>query len=260
MAVLRTPLVPSTLSTYRSRLDEWSIDADCTSSWGPRACTSHVFVQDIRRHLLMGSSASPPSSSSQPAHPRSSLLATSAPVMSDVDATTPAQYTPYLQFRNITVVTCDAGLHEQPVVYRATAAFLIQSYSSRWLLIEFSHLDFAHAGGLPFPTAPLAHGIRVLVLKLPSAFDFEYFPNDCACRWIAVGERTRLFSLVFVYQEDYHRLQMAMAMAMSATLTRSARTSTVSLASRASLTLAEMFKQLGVDRLPRVEEEEELAP
>ncbi|KAI0684239.1 hypothetical protein C8T65DRAFT_748851 [Cerioporus squamosus] len=167
------------------------------------------------------------------------------------DATAVASSSPYLQFRNITVVTCGTRPHETPVVFRATAAFLIQCHSSRWLLVEFSQADFAHTGGLPFPTAPLPGGMRVLIFKLPAAFDFEYFLEDSACLWRAVGEHARLFSLVFVYQGDYHRLQAA----MSTSPRRAVHTCTVALSSRASSALREMLKQAGVDRMPEEEED-----
>ncbi|KAI0715521.1 hypothetical protein C8T65DRAFT_644050 [Cerioporus squamosus] len=238
MAVLRTPLVPSTLSTYRSRLDEWSIDADCTSSWGPRACTSHVFVQDIRRHLLMGSSASPPSSSSQPAHPRSSLLATSAPVMSDVDATTPAQYTPYLQFRNITVVTCGAGPYDEPLTYHGACAFVIENIATRWLLIEFS-LDDSTSSLFPFPTTSLDPGIEGLLFELPPTFNFEYFAEHNAARWISREPSKRLFSLVFSFKTDYREMWAA----MSASQGRGVTTNTAFMTVGGTPTLTQMVQQ-----------------
>ena len=82
---------------------------------------------------------------------------------------------------------------------------------------------------------------------------FSAFQEDHACRWIAIGEHTLIFSLVFLYQPDLNRMQTV----MSTLSRRRGRASVTSLFSRPSTALTEIFKRLRVDRLPSVEEERE---
>ncbi|KAI0710342.1 hypothetical protein C8T65DRAFT_695621 [Cerioporus squamosus] len=47
---------------------------------------------------------------------------------------------PYLQFRNVSLVTRECGACEQSKVLSVAAAFLIESYAARWeLKLEFSY-------------------------------------------------------------------------------------------------------------------------
>ncbi|KAI0718628.1 hypothetical protein C8T65DRAFT_737267 [Cerioporus squamosus] len=126
------------------------------------------------------------------------------------DATTVVSSSSCLQFRDITVVSCGAGPQDEPVIYHGASAFVIENIATRWLLIEFPSGDSARSP-FPFPTANLDQDIQGLIFELPSTFNFEYFAEHRAARWVSKEPCKRFFSLVFTCNANYRKLWAAMS-------------------------------------------------
>ncbi|KAI0706639.1 hypothetical protein C8Q76DRAFT_801037 [Earliella scabrosa] len=160
----------------------------------------------------------------------------------------------YIRIPNVTLVFSSGG--RRPRTEIGVKVYLVDTYSARWLLIEF---PYCRAEDLPFPTGTLQSRLPVLVNKLSKGFTFEYCRGDRVCRWTVSSRTPLICSLVFFFPEDYDAFKSAMDDIGPQGRCLFSRPPTVtnvaSMTTRASLTLKEIFRQLEVACLPIVEEE-----